>query len=513
MTAFMNVVSMKEVNNTHSRKHFLQITSAGLSYWLVGGFALSASQLLQSCNKDSMMQGHDSGMMMGSPVLVTQGDFTTLLPQSQLYNSSQELRPQNTTCMINGQSIHVLGYFALSMLGPSFNFQQGDVISIPIVNDLLETTNIHWHGLHIASNADGLPNDGITAGASFIVSFQINQRASMCWYHPHIDGLTASQVWRGLAGMFFIRDQEEASLNLPSGEFEIPLVIQDRNLSSSVLNYAPSGMDKMFGLQGSHILINGVFSPYKEVSKSAYRLRVLNGSNSRIYNLAFDDNRSFLVIGNDGGLLPDSTYMNSFLLAPGERVDLIVDFSTSLLNSEIHLVSKTFSGAGNTQGAQEFQILKFIVSSDIEANNAVTSTTSNIDNLVFTGGLTRTFDISNQSMNMSMRHNINGIEYSPEVVNFSVQSGIVEKWVFDNSNGAESHPIHVHGTSFQIAERTSGRNSVMPFEMGWKDTVLILPGEVVSVLIQFSISNQKYVLHCHNLEHEDNGMMLQFEVL
>jgi len=176
-------------------------------------------------------------------------------------------------------------------------------------------------------------------------------------------------------------------------------------------------------------------------------------------------------------------------------------------------VSKTFSGAGNTQGTQEFQILKFIVSSDIESNNAVTSTTSNIDNLVFTGGLTRTFDISNQSMNMSMRHNINGIEHSPEVVNFSVQSGIVEKWVFDNSNGAESHPIHVHGTSFQIEERTSGRNSVMPFEMGWKDTVLIMPGEVVSVLIQFGSSNQKYVLHCHNLEHEDNGMMLQFEVL
>lgn len=510
--AFMNAVNMSEQSSSCSRKHFLQISSAGLTYWLVGGVALSASEFLQSCSKGDMMGMDNQSMTMGSPVFVIEGQFNTPLIQIQDFNAVMVLQPQATTTTLNGITTQVLGYSPFSLLGPAFNFLQGDLISIPITNELGETTNVHWHGLHIESSMDGLPNIGIESGSSFTASFQIAQRASMCWYHPHFDGNTASQVWKGLAGIFFIRDQEESVLSLPIGEFEIPLVIQDKNIGETGLIYNPSGMDVMFGLQGSSIVVNGVFSPFLNVSKSAYRLRVLNGSNARIFNLAFSDNRSFLVIGNDGGLLPQSVNVNSAFLAPGERLDMLVDFSSANMGDEVFLKNLSFAGGGSTQGAQEYSILKFKVNSENSANNSVSNTFSNIEAYSQSGGSTRVFDISNQNMTMSMNHTINGLAYSSDVINFIVPNSIVETWVFDNSNGAESHPMHVHGTSFQVIQRIGGRSSIMPYESGWKDTVLVMPGEKVSVMIRFNTPNQKYVLHCHNLEHEDNGMMLQFEV-
>jgi blue copper oxidase len=275
---------------------------------------------------------------------------------------------------------------------------------------------------------------------------------------------------------------------------------------------------------GSNILVNGVYSPFKDVKTRNYRLRVLNGSNGRIYNLALSNGVSFSVIGSDGGLLPSPRTVSSLLLGPGERADLIVDFSNYAIGTELFLESKTFS-AGATQGTQSFKIMKFKVTQKDKDSYTLPATLSAINSISKGNAMkTRSFDISNGGMGnmggmgnggmmMKGMHRINNKVYDHSRIDETVQSGSTEIWVFDNSLGNEPHPMHIHALQFQVLERSGGRNGLIPTEGGWKDTVLLLPGEKVSVIMTFGQNKGKYVLHCHNLEHEDDGMMLQFEII
>ena len=373
---------------------------------------------------------------------------------------------------------------------------------------------------------DGHPEDVALPGSSRNYNFTVTQRAGMYWYHPHPDGFTAEQAYLGLAGVFIVRDAEEQKLNLPSGEMEIPLVIQDKRINADYsLNYSPNMNDVMTGYMGSNILVNGVNSPYKDVSTRNYRLRVLNGSNGRIYNLALSNGASFAVIGSDGGLLSSPQTVNSLLLGPGERADLIVNFSTYPVGTELFLESKTFS-AGSSQGIQSFRIMKFRITQNEKDSFTMPAALSAINSVSKSDAIkTRTFDISNGGMGgmggmmggggmtMTGMHRINNKVYDKSRIDETVQSGTTEVWVFDNSRGNEPHPMHIHALQFQVLDRTGGRNGLIPTEKGWKDTVLLLPGEKVRVIITFGQNKGKYVLHCHNLEHEDDGMMLQFEII
>ena len=360
--------------------------------------------------------------------------------------------------------------------------------------------------------------DIVTAGSSFTYNFQVNQRASLYWYHPHPDGATASQVFKGLAGGFVVRDAEEDALNLPAGNLEIPVIIQDKRIFPDYsIDYSPQMGEIMTGYLGEYALVNGKYAPNLSVGPTMYRLRVLNGSNARIYNLALSTNENFTIIGSDGGLLTSPESINSILLGPGERLDVLIDFSSMSLGTELYLVSKSFSNAG-IQGVQEFKIMKFTVDQPNSTVFAIPASLSVISSIPESSAIkTRTFEIGNMSMGMGSGsmggHTINGLSFDASVINETVQSGSTEIWEFDNTMGQEPHPMHIHGVQFQVLNRVGGRNSLIASEKGWKDTVLVLPNEKVRVIMTFGSNIGVFMLHCHNLEHEDDGMMLQYEIV
>ncbi|MES2872926.1 MAG: multicopper oxidase domain-containing protein [Bacteroidota bacterium] len=476
----------------------------------------SVVSLLDACGKGHMMNG-DKMNMGGQPVSVKEGNFSRMLPVPTTVTSNATLTAQATTATINGNNIPVLGYQAKGLLGPTIRVNSDVNASINFQNSLSEKSNIHWHGLKIPAIMDGHPEDVVNPGSSFNYQFNINQRAGLSWYHPHPDRATAKQAFQGLAGLFIINDAEESALDLPSGIYEIPLVIQDKRLSSSGITYNPSMGEVMSGFMGETILVNGEASPFAEVTTRFYRLRMLNGSNARIYNLALNNNDDLIIIGNDGGLLKNPSIVKNILLAPGERLDVLVNFAGLTTGSELFLESKVFNGAGNAQGKQGFKILKFKITKTVSDSFTVPISLSSVSTVSpSSSSKTRNFIINamqmNGGMNMTGMHRINGKTYDKNRIDETVAANTTEIWVFDNSQGDEPHPMHLHGVHFQVWERSGGRGQLIPSESGWKDTVLLMPGETVKIIIPFSTLTGVFVFHCHNLEHEDDGMMLQYQL-
>jgi blue copper oxidase len=497
------------------RREFLKNTGLGAGSLLAGS---SLVTFFASCSKLGMMNGGDMNMM-GQSQPVTEGDFNRLLPIPGTVTVNTTLNAQATTANINGSTISVLGYQANGILGPTIRAESGINTNINFQNSLSENSNIHFHGLKIPADMDGHPKDVINPGSNFNYKFTINQRAGLSWYHPHPDGDTASQVFKGLAGLFIINDAEEATLNLPSGSYEFPLVIQDKRLSSSGITYNPSMGEVMTGYMGETIIVNGVASPFAEVKTKFYRLRILNGSNARIYNLALSNNADITIIGNDGGLLKNPVTVKNILLAPGERLDALVNFTGLTPGTELFLQSNAFSNGGNAQGTQGFKILKFKVTQSEIDPFILPAKLSSLDPInASTSSKTRNFIINSMqmsggmNMNMSGIHRINGKSYDRNRIDETVSANTKEVWIFDNSQGNEPHPMHLHGVYFQVLERIHGRAQLIASESGYKDTVLVLPGEVVKILVPFAELKGVFVFHCHNLEHEDDGMMLQYQL-
>ncbi|MBL7997112.1 MAG: multicopper oxidase domain-containing protein [Candidatus Kapabacteria bacterium] len=496
------------------RRDFIRSASIGSSLLLNGGLSF----LTQSCQHSMDMDASRSY------TAVVEGDFNTAfqLPlQSSAKNSN--LSPQYiTTQIFRNKNTQALGYTNM-FLGPTLRANNGESVAIRLTNQLSEETNIHWHGLIIPPIMDGHPKNIIPPGGSFNYQFTISQRAGTYWYHPHPHGTTGSQVYRGLAGFFIVNDAEEIALNLPAGNYEIPFLIQDKRLAmDSSLRYSPTMSDTMTGYLGDTVMVNGLSAPYMNIESRWYRLRVLNGSNARLYNLAFSNNAGFYVIGSDGGLLQTPERVNSILLAPGERADLLIDFTNYTTGTELFLLSNVFSNGG-VQGEQSFKICKFNVVNSVTDNFTLPSTLSTITRMLPDSSIrTRNFDIGNM-MNgnhgshatggsSSPMHTINNKIYSMDRIDETVRAGETEVWEFDNSKGDEIHPMHIHGLQFQVLGRTGGRGIITPIEKGWKDTVLCMPGEKVKVILTFPYSQGTFVLHCHNLEHSDDGMMLNYTI-
>lgn len=495
------------------RRKFIKNTGLGAGSLFTAG---SLVTILAACNKKNMMSG--SGMNMGGqPVPVTEGSFSRLLPIPSVVNNNASLTAQATTANINGNNISVLGYQPNGILGPTIRLNSGNAVNIGFQNNLSEKSNIHWHGLKIPADMDGHPEAIVNPGGSFNYQFTVNQRAGLSWYHPHPDGATARQAFQGLAGLFMINDAEEAALNLPSGIYEIPLVIQDKRFSSSGITYNPSMGEIMSGYMGETIIVNGEASPFAEVTTRFYRLRILNGSNARIYNLALSNNADLIIIGNDGGLLKNPAPVKNILLAPGERLDVLVNFAGLNPGAEVFLESKVFNNGGNAQGKQGFKILKFKITKTVSDDFTLPASLSFVNPVSpSSSSKTRNFIINamqiSGGMNMTGLHRLNNKIYNKNRIDETVAANATEIWVFDNSQGDELHPMHLHGVHFQVLERSGGRGQLTASESGWKDTVLVMPGETVKIIIPFSTLTGVFVFHCHNLEHEDDGMMLQYQL-
>lgn len=405
--------------------------------------------------------------------------------------SGLTLRSKIATSDLGGGLVSNVWTYNEQFPGPTIKANRGDNVSVQLENQLPEETITHWHGMIVDHDNDGQPMHAIPTGASFNYNYTINQRAALNFYHPHPHMLTGKQVYLGQAGAFIINDTDEAALNLPSGAYEIPLILRDATLDkSNNLSYKPASG----GMFGKIPLVNGTRSPYLNVERAVYRFRILNGANSRIFGLVLSNNASMKLIGNDGGLLTSASDLTRIDMANGERTDVLIDFR-QMTNGSTVMLRDLRTGWDllefriNSQSVIPFSQLPGTLSVITPLSNPVT---------------TRTFSFDAMSK-------INGLEYEMERIDWTVPFGVTEKWTF-KTNGNAPHPVHVHGASFQVLSRTGGRNQLFPWESGWKDTVLLEDGETVEVLIRFENYRGVYLLHCHKLEHEDMGMMANFEV-
>ncbi len=500
------------------RKKFLKITSSSLALVLLGGIPA----ILKSCKKAMNMN-------MSSGISVIIGKFDYLLKFPEVINYSQPIKliaKRNISSIIKDKIYKVLGY-GNGILGPVIKVDNGQSVTIDFENKLDEHTNIHWHGLIVPENMDGHPQYLVQSNSAFKYQFTINQKANISWFHPHPHLITGRQVNKGLAGMVIVSDNEEKSLNLPSNELDLPIIIQDKRLyADGGINYSPTNMEIMSGYFGQYVCVNGLWSVYHNIKTKIYRLRILNASNARVYNLEFSNNLNFNIIGSDGGLLKNTQIVNKVLLSPGERIDVLVDFSQLTVGSEFFLQSNTFNG-GESQGKESFKIMKFIVNEKVTENFTIPNTLATYTSIpAALSTKTRTFDISNKhvmagseengGMNMAKAgvvHNIDGKSFEMDRIDETVSAGSTEIWEFNNSEGTDIHPMHLHGVFFQVLSRTGGRGAIQPHETGWKDTVLCLPEEKVKIIMTFPNNLGKFVFHCHNLEHGDSGMMLNFKIV
>lgn len=477
---------------------------------LWGTGALSLAPFYSGCYQEQVKAQSEFTLPLMRPGSISKSNFS-LVAASGKYSV--------------GRDSHISGFrFNESYPSPTIRANKGDTLNVRFDNQIRQDSIIHWHGLVVPPEMDGHPKYAFSNG-HYDYEYTINQRAGTYWYHPHPHRITGEQVYKGLAGFFIVKDDEETSLNLPDGEFELPLLIQDRRVNpTGEILYNPTMPEQMMtGFLGDHILINGVPTPYQTVKKGVYRLRLLNGSNARIFNIAFQSNRSFTLIGSDGGLLPKAVEVDRLLLAPGERADILVDFSaldqeTATLVSlpfEVPSAGGMMNGMGNMMGGSGpdqgtgFTLMQFRITN--ESGYTVPSLPSVLYSSDFPepedAELTRQIDLD---MQMMQGHTINGKLFEMERVDVQVNQGSTEIWEFVNLSGIP-HPMHIHAVQFRVLERT-GNRGILPSETGWKDTVLVMPNERVKVIMTFDAPKGMYVFHCHNLEHEDSGMMGNFEI-
>lgn len=405
---------------------------------------------------------------------------------------------------------------------PLIRLAAGGTLDLTLQNQLTESTNIHWHGLAAAAGMDGHPTERVAPGGSKRYTFTVNERPGTYWYHPHPDGATARQAYSGLAGMLIIDDGNDAARGLPTGVRDIPLVLADKRVNNGALIYQPTAMDFMTGWLGNTMTVNGMSGSISaSVEPAIIRLRLLNASNARILNPALADGRNFWLIGTDGGLMPAPVVVTSLLLAPGERAEILLDLRGDAGKS-IRFVSAAFALSGGMMGGgmmgtappqgSAFDVMTFVVSTAAASAGTIPNVFSDIVRLDPAAAITRrTFELTEMGGMSGGLHRINGLVYDSARIDFVARRGDLERWQFVN-RGGEPHPMHVHGTQFQVVSRDGVAGNRLPTDLGWKDTVLVRPMETVEIVLRFAVAGN-YVLHCHNLEHEDDGMMLNFDVV
>ena len=396
-------------------------------------------------------------------------------------------------------------------LGPTLRAERGDEVTVNVDNELPKTTTLHWHGMHLPAAADGGPHQKIEPGETWSPSWTIDQPAASLWYHPHLMGQTGDHLYRGIAGMFILDDPASESLPLPDeyGVDDIPLVIQDKRLDDDgSLDFSES-MISPTGRLGDKILINGTYDPHVEVTDSLVRLRLLNGSTARIYDIGFADDREFTLIATDGGLLERPERMNRIRLSAGERAEIVVELepgeSVILRSFEPDLgtnaVEGRFSGADDSFDLLELRAATKLDDSQDLPEKLVPQERpplSEVDRV-------RRFELGNRE--------INDRKMDMARIDQVIELGMTEIWEVENTTGTP-HSFHPHDVRFRILEYAG--EAPPPSLSGLKDTVYVPPGETVRLLTSFedyADPDLPYMFHCHVLEHEDRGMMGQFVVV
>jgi suppressor of ftsI/bilirubin oxidase len=470
--------------------------------------------------------------------------------------ASLPLLPERTSPYLLYQAEHA----GQAYQNPILRIESGARLSISLDNALAEPTIIHWHGLHAPAAMDGHPSTAIAPGGRFDYDFTVRDRGGTYWYHTHAHELTAKQAYSGLASFFLVDDDDQhrlaQALDLKLGVTDLPLLIQDKQFDAQgKLAYRPNPHEAMMGWLGDIVLSNLTPNAVLTVTPRTYRLRLLNGSNARIYRLAFihgDKALAFSVIGTDGGLIERPETAAEAFLAPGERLDLLFDAGQVPPGSDVWLKSLAFDpmenegaagampGMGGMGGKDHdmsqitagmgtsrlalgaaFNVLKLSVMAGERVVARLPATLSQVKPIRSEGAAERKIELSMQMM----RFLINGRSFRMDEIAFDVKRGAAEVWSISNPAQGMPHPMHLHGFSFQVLERLNsppqwsaaarfGKGRVVT-DLGWKDTALVWPGETLRIAIDFAHDfpgDQTYVFHCHNLEHADAGMMINFRV-
>lgn len=462
-----------QCNQIHSRRRFIQSTAG-----VLGALSVGSLSAFGRTPQDEL------------PVLRPAiGDTGSSLGDTTLLEASIEQFDVGEGQMSWGYT------YNQSFPGPALEANYGDNVFIRFQNMLEQPSTIHWHGMVVPHAVDGHPADLVFPNEAFIYRFPIVQRACLNWYHPHPHELTGEQVNLGLAGAFIIRDEEESLLDLPFGTYEVPLIIRDAKFDNDGnLKYNPPAS----GFYGDVPLVNGKQNASMSIDTEVYRFRVLNGANARVFRISLSNGAPFTIIGNDGGLLEFPVSVNEIEFGPGERLDLLVDFRELSVGNEVTLMDLD----------ENWDLIEFTVVNAVEPQFSIPGPN---DQLSVITPLANPQDV--REFSFEGHSKINGLEYDIDRIDFEVPFAQTELWRFI-TGGNGPHPVHVHGASFQVVSRSGGRNMLFPWESGWKDTVLVGDGETVEVLTRFDVySDQIYLLHCHLLEHEDNGMMSNFRVL
>lgn len=423
----------------------------------------------------------------------------------------------------------------------------GARLRISLANALAEPTVTHWHGLTVDTRNDGNGESLIAAGERFDYTFELRNRAGLYWYHPHPHGATAAQTYRGLFGMLEIEDDEEhvlrRALDLAPGTSEISLALQDRRPGDAD-RYAPNPEDELLGWYGCLPHVNGVLRPFHEVAARRYRLRILNAANARTFRLAFRRDGGaalpFVLIGTDGGLLERPQACREVFVSPAERIDVLVDFAGVGAGGFVVMETRAFDRMqslpanalardesahghvvpGVADGAP-FDLMQFRIRETSTASPAIPERLSRLPAL-------NTSETDERPLRLGFakgRWRINDRVYDTEAAPIAVARGARETWLLRNYFASAPHAMHLHGFQFRVLERETSPDFLAPLavdakgrlatDLGMKDTVLVWPGESVRVAFDFALpftGEQIYLLHCHNLEHEDGGMMLRVRV-
>jgi len=404
-------------------------------------------------------------------------------------------------------------------LGPTLLMNTGDIVTLNVTNNLTEPTTMHWHGMHVPAVDDGGPHNVIGVGETWSPDFTVMNKASVYWYHPHTMGLTNVHVSMGIAGLIIVSDAEETALNLPRtyGVDDIPLVVQTKLLDANNQVQISSQMDSIS-------MVNGVIKPYVNAPAQMVRFRALNGSSSRTINIGTDDNRVMYQISSDGGMLEDPVPVTRILLSGGERAEFLMDLASETVgntfrfNSYMSEMTSNIEGGAGSAGHQnplfgtdwgflEVRVIAQTASPITALPGTMTTLTPYLEG---DAAVTR-------PMLLNSNAQINGVSMDMNVINEVIELDDIEIWTITNTTPL-AHPFHVHDVQFYILDRDDGGGPVAPSltEAGLKDTVLVEAGETVRIISKFedfADDTIPYMYHCHNLIHEDNGMMGQFTVV
>lgn len=428
--------------------------------------------------------------------------------------------------LIPGVQTEIWGYDGM-WPGPTFRARFGEPIVVRQVNQLPEEIAVHLHGGHTPADSDGFPTDLIAPGAfkdycypNITPENDVTEVPSTMWYHDHTHDMTGPHVYSGLGGFYLVTDDLEdelvASKVLPGGDFDVPMVFQDRVLGANgQLFFDPFELD---GFLGDLMCVNGKVQPHLRVQRRKYRFRFLNGAGARFWLFRLSTGAPFLQVGADSWLLPFAIRRNEILCGNGERVDVVVDFRNAPAEVFLENIAVQDDGRGPDGDSDEMKtkipgtpLVKFIVEGAPVLNDAtVTEGTRLRPHTAIRPDevrVTRHFRFDRTKGQWA----VNGRLFDPERADALPVLDTAERWIFENNSGGWWHPIHAHLEAHQV-QTFNGRPPPL-WNRFKKDTTTLGPNDVAEVFMKFRTFPGRFVMHCHNVAHEDHGMMVRWDVV